>query len=118
EQPAWHTLRLDKLIAAADPVVSDPKLAAHPLNHPVQIASRRNVREKDRVLLPHRLPISAVIVGRVEVVAIYPPRFVEHLIPLGARVDVNFNRIGIDLTGSELRLRRDRYNSPRVAGNV
>ena len=95
EQSARHVLRLAQEVAAADSMVADPQFAAHPLNHAIQIAASRNVRQERRILLLHRIPIGAVHVRRVEVVAIDPPGLIEYLGPLDPRVDADFDRIDV-----------------------
>src|SRR5262249_54478749 len=118
EQSARHVLGLIQEIPAAHAVVSDRKLAAHPLDDAVQIAASSKMRQERSVLIALRFPIDAVHVGRVEVVAVDSPRFVEYLRPLGAGVDANLDVVDVELAGSRLRLGRYGDNRPGVVAGV
>ena len=87
EQAARNVLGSASAVAAADAVMADRELARHPLQHAVEVGARRDVRQERRVLLALLRPVHAVHVRRVEVVAVDPPRLVEDLLPLGARID-------------------------------
>ena len=115
EQAARHVPRLGEAVAAADVVVSDRQLARHPLQHAVQIGARRGVRQEGGVLFPLLRPVHAVHVRRVEVVAVDPPRLVEDLLPLGARIDTYLDGIDTDPSLRRLDRFRCRHNRPRVA---
>src|SRR6185295_17286369 len=82
EQPALDVLRLIQKVPASYSMVADSKLAAHPLNHSIQVVAGCNVWKKAGVLLLHRVPIGAVHIRRIEIVAIDAPGLIEDLGPL------------------------------------
>ena len=118
EQAAGNRLRLDERVAAADVVVSHRQLARHPLRHAIEVGSRRHVRQERRVLLVLLLPVDAVHVRGVEVVAIDPPRLVEDLLPFGARIDAHFDPVDVQPAFRGLDLLRRRDNRPLVVARV
>ena len=71
--------------------MSDRELAEHPLHHARQILPRGDVGEERLVLRLHGIPVVAVHVRVIEVIAVDPPAFVEDLTPLGGRVDLHFD---------------------------
>src|SRR6185295_16758719 len=99
-------------------MMTDRQLAAHPLDDSIEIAACGQMRQESSVLLPHCVPIGAVHVGRVKVIAIDAPRLVEHLGPLDARVYANFDVVDVDLALPWLRLWSDRYYRPHVVTGV
>ena len=85
-------------------MVPDPQLAAHPLNHPVEVAANCQIRQKYGIFLPHGVPVDSVHVGGVEVIAIDAPGLVEYLRPFRARIDVNLDGVDIDFALARLDL--------------
>ena len=69
------------------------QLAEHHPDHPVQVAAGGEVGQERLVFLPHGIPVGAVHVGGVEVVAVDPPGFAEDLRPFGPRLDPHRDRI-------------------------
>ena len=74
-------------------MMTDRQLARHPLDDAIQVARDRDVGEQRVVFFLHRRPVHAVHVGRVKVVAVDPPRFVEDLRPLRARIDADLDAV-------------------------
>ncbi len=83
--PTFGGLSIDSPRAAV--AVADAQLARHRDDDPADVAARRGVIEERLVLLPHRVPVDAVIVRRIEEIAIEPPGLAQDLPPFGARVD-------------------------------
>ena len=99
EQSAGHSCRRREPISAAAAMVPHRQLAHHPLNDAIEIRSGRQIGKELRVLLSICLPIDAVHVWRVEVVAVDAPCFVEHLRPFGAGIDLHLDRVGGETSG-------------------
>src|SRR5690348_12104961 len=67
--------------------MSDGELTARERDEITKVRTMPDVRQERRVLLVHGLPIRAVHLGVVEVIALRPPGFLEDLGPLRARID-------------------------------
>src|SRR5260221_9002438 len=59
-------------------------------NHIVDIPTGNCVFEQLAIALAHGLPINAMLIGIVEIVALQPPGFSEELLPLSFRIDHRF----------------------------
>ena len=80
------------------------QFAEHPLHHAREVLPHADIRQKDFVFGLHRSPVVAVHVRVVEIIAVDAPRLVEHLPPLGHRIDLHRDLVerqfvfgGIDL---------------------
>ncbi len=95
-------------------MVSDDQLAVHPGKHASQILPRGEIGKEHRVLRLHRVPVRAMHVRVVEIIAIDAPCFVENLAPLGSRIDLHFDLIDSQLVFRRIDLVGDIGNRPSV----
>ena len=80
--------------------MADGQLAEHPPDDAVEVVASGQVGQKDGVLLLYRGPVGPVHARIVKIVAVNPPCLIEHLSPLGCRVDTDFDgRSSISLAG-------------------
>src|SRR6202008_422521 len=70
EETARAGIAVGETVAAAETMVTDGELARQPAHHTIQILTDGNVRQELGVLRTHSLPIGAVHVGVVEVIAV------------------------------------------------
>ena len=90
-------------VAAAHVRVADRELGAHVVEQIVQVGAMVHVRQHLAVHLAHPVPVGAVEVRHVHVVALIAPAFEEDLLVLLARLEIHAQR---DVEPPGIRLRR------------
>ncbi len=107
-------------VAATKAMVADRKLGGHPHHYAIEIAAHGQFREEHGVLGAHGVPVGAVHVRVVEVIAVDAPGFVENLPPLGARIDLDLQLVcgELELRGVELLADVDQRIAVPIRGTV
>src|SRR5262249_22089438 len=118
EQADGHILWWEECVSTTNAMMSDAEFARHPLDDPIHIVPNGSMRQKLFVSFFHRAPIHTMHVWCVEVVAVDAPCFIEDLFPFRARVDANFDRVGVDLSRSHLRLDVDSDDTRRLSRSI
>ena len=77
------------IVSAADVGVGIRKLADHLAHDVGEVVAIGDRRQQLGIFVAHFFPIDAVHGGFVEVVALLPPDFIEHLLPLGGGIDLH-----------------------------
>src|SRR5689334_13987376 len=92
--------------------MADGELAARERNEITEIGAMSDVWQEGAVFIVNRLPVGAVHLGVIEVVALRAPRFLEDLRPLRARIDEHLELPEVDDAVADLRRLVRRDNSP------
>ena len=116
EQAGLHLLRFGT-VAAEDEHVPDGHLAERFREDIVQVPPRPEILEIRLISLLRGLQVETVVTGIVEEVALDSPGLAVHLFPLGARIDVHLEVLGLEhpLIGRSGRLPEARWASPAWA---
>ena len=83
------------IVAALDVGMADVELGDHFAEDIVEVAAVRDVGEEGAVLAPECVPVVAMEVGDVEVVAVFAPDLGEDLRPFLGGVDVGVEVVGL-----------------------
>ncbi len=84
------------VIAAHVVGVRRAKLALHLQNEVGKFRAAIDTSDERRITLKHALPIDLGHIGAPEMIALQPPRFMQHLLPFGFRLDQHFQSFEVD----------------------
>ena len=84
------------MIAAGAVRVRCAELALHFQNQVVELRAAVDAFDERHVALQHSLPVDLRHVGPPEMIALQPPRLVQHLLPFRFRLDQHFQPLQID----------------------
>ena len=78
--------------------MSDRQLAQHHADHAVQVVTRGEVGQEVFIFAQHGVPVGAVHVGCIEVIAVDSPGLVKHLSPFRFGIDLHRDQIEFERT--------------------
>src|ERR1044072_5429922 len=98
--------------------MTDGELAADHRDQVTEICSMTNKTQQRFVFLIHSLPIRAVHLRIVEILALNAPRLAVDLRPLGARINSHLQLSDVQWTIANFRRSFSRDNPPTIGANT